>query len=315
MKRRINLNISSIKLPFDKKARLKLEKLGINVKESYVPMKTDREKLHLFLAKKGHCLPFVKIVNKKQNASTKIAKVIDLTKTNNNDQSQKKRASAKDKKSSALKIKKQRTKAQVQQVRQEKTVKIKTTKGSKKVIPNKEAEDHKTRMEEQKRLEEQKALRAKRMEMREKKREEAHWPVWETLEEDKPLKNKASQKETLEKNKRLDKKVSEPNVESSESNAMDFSFNISDSDEDSEGEEKKPAKPIPKWAQAEQFNEAMKKQCDTVVDLYLIFDEFRMPDLSEMFTKQRKRFKKRTSSAVWECPPENFRTPFSHSCS
>merc|ERR1719186_2221905 len=281
-------------------------------------MKTDREKLHLFLAKKGHCLPFVKIVNKKQNASTKIAKVVDLTKTNNNDQSKKKRASAKDKKSSALKTKKQRTKAQVQQVREEKTVKIKTSKpikGSKKVLPNKEAEDHKTRMEEQKRLEEQKALRAKRMEMREKKREEAHWPVWETLEEGKPLKNKVSQKETFDKNEALERKVSEPNVESSESNAMDFSFNISDSDEDSDDEEKKPAKPIPKWAQGEEFNEAMKKQCTTVVDLYLIFDEFRMPDLSEMFTQQRKRFKKRTSSAVWDCPPANFRTHSSDSCS
>lgn len=284
MKRTINLHISSLKIPLDKKAKLKLKKLGICLRDSSVPLKSERKKVHLFLSKKGHCLPFVKTANYNEKSSKKkVLEVIDLTKIKNA-KSQTRTISKARKNSTASKVKKQMTQARVKKAREEKNAKIKFRKPAEK-IQNKTEQDKKTK------LEEQRALRAKRMEIREKKREEAHWPVWETLE-----KKKFNGK----------KKLSEPKVQSTTTHLKaNCDYNMSDGEESSD-EDEKSSKTIPNWAKGEEFNDAMKKQSRALVDLNMLFDQFNMPELSEMFTKQRKRFNKRTSTAVWDFPPANY---------
>jgi len=78
------------------------------------------------------------------------------------------------------------------------------------------------------------------------------------------------------------------------------------SDEDTDDEDC-PRKVVPKWAEGSQLRTALLKQCYMGPDLDMIFANVEMPDLSTMFAQQRKRFFKRTSSAVWETPPESFK--------
>jgi len=289
MKRTINLHVSSLKIPLDKKAKLKLKKLGICFRDTLVPLKSEREKVNLFLSKKGHCLPFVKITNCNKNFSKKkIIEVTNLTSTKNA-KSQKKTTSKARKISTASKEKKQITKARVKKAREEKTAKVKLPKPtakSQKMIQSKT----KPEQDKKEKLAEQQALRAKRMEMREKKRSEAHWPVWDTLE-----KKKSNGK----------KKLSQPKVQVTANNKADSDYHMSDSGESSD-EDEKTSKTIPNWAKGEEFNDAMKKQSGMLLDLNLLFDQFNMPELSEMFTEQRKRFKKRNSTALWNFPPGKF---------
>eukprot|EP00092_Neocalanus_flemingeri_P020936 GFUD01022683.1.p1 GENE.GFUD01022683.1~~GFUD01022683.1.p1 ORF type:complete len:623 (-),score=174.48 GFUD01022683.1:106-1704(-) len=68
-----------------------------------------------------------------------------------------------------------------------------------------------------------------------------------------------------------------------------------------------PRKVVPKWAEGTQLRTALLKQCYMGPDLDLIFANVEMPDLGTMFEQQRKRFYKRTSSAVWGTPPESFK--------
>merc|ERR1719318_1496886 len=78
------------------------------------------------------------------------------------------------------------------------------------------------------------------------------------------------------------------------------------SEEDTDDEDC-PRKVVPKWAEGSQLRTALLKQCYMGPDLDSIFANVEMPDLSSMFAQQRKRFFKRTSSAVWETPPESFK--------
>merc|ERR1719318_2056041 len=78
------------------------------------------------------------------------------------------------------------------------------------------------------------------------------------------------------------------------------------SEEDTDDEDC-PRKVVPKWAEGSQLRTALLKQCYMGPDLDSIFANVEMPDLSMMFAQQRKRFFKRTSSAVWETPPESFK--------
>jgi len=78
------------------------------------------------------------------------------------------------------------------------------------------------------------------------------------------------------------------------------------SEEDTDDEDC-PRKVVPKWAEGSQLRTALLKQCYMGPDLDMIFANVEMPDLSSMFAQQRKRFFKRTSSAVWETPPESFK--------
>eukprot|EP00092_Neocalanus_flemingeri_P024242 GFUD01026291.1.p1 GENE.GFUD01026291.1~~GFUD01026291.1.p1 ORF type:complete len:926 (-),score=242.61 GFUD01026291.1:6-2783(-) len=78
------------------------------------------------------------------------------------------------------------------------------------------------------------------------------------------------------------------------------------SGEDTDDEEC-PRKVVPKRAEGTQLRTALLKQCYMGPDLDLIFANVEMPDLGTMFEQQRKRFYKRTSSAVWGTPPESFK--------
>merc|ERR1719318_1196655 len=78
------------------------------------------------------------------------------------------------------------------------------------------------------------------------------------------------------------------------------------SEEDTDDEDC-PRKVVHKWAVGSQLRTALLKQCYMGPDLDMIFANVEMPDLSSMFAQQRKRFLKRTSSAVWETPPESFK--------
>jgi len=81
-------------------------------------------------------------------------------------------------------------------------------------------------------------------------------------------------------------------------------------DLDSEGStdnEDAPRKEVPKWAEGALLRTALLKQCYMCPDLDALFDTIDMPDLSEMFAHQRKRFYKRTSSAQWDAPPSSFK--------
>jgi len=78
------------------------------------------------------------------------------------------------------------------------------------------------------------------------------------------------------------------------------------SDEDTDDEDC-PRKEVPKWAEGTQLRTALLKQCYMGPDVDMIFANVEMPDLSTMFAHQRKRFFKRTSSAVWDTPPESFK--------
>ena len=78
------------------------------------------------------------------------------------------------------------------------------------------------------------------------------------------------------------------------------------SDEDTDDEDC-PRKEIPQWADGTLLRTALMKQCYMGPNLDQIFLMPDMPDLSAIFRYQGKRFFKRTSSAVWDKPPESFR--------
>ena len=78
------------------------------------------------------------------------------------------------------------------------------------------------------------------------------------------------------------------------------------SDEETDDEDC-PKKRVPQWAEGTQLRTALLKQCYMGPDLDEIFKTCDMPDLSIIFEHQRKRFYKRTSSAVWDKPPQSFK--------
>merc|ERR1712243_451319 len=90
-------------------------------------------------------------------------------------------------------------------------------------------------------------------------------------------------------------------------NEDDYGLEDLRSDQDTDDEDD-PRKQIPKWAEGASLRTALIKQCYMPVDLDRIFNTFLMPDLSTMFSQQRKRFFKRTSSAVWDHAPASFNT-------
>jgi inner centromere protein len=71
------------------------------------------------------------------------------------------------------------------------------------------------------------------------------------------------------------------------------------SDEDTDDEDN-PRKIIPKWAQSSQFKTAIMKQAFRPPDLDSIFFVMETSvELAEIFPIEKRRFKQRTSSAVW----------------
>merc|ERR1712150_308209 len=79
------------------------------------------------------------------------------------------------------------------------------------------------------------------------------------------------------------------------------------SDEDTDDEDA-PRKVIPKWAQSTLFRTAIMKQAFNLPDLDKVFFVMNPTiDLAEIFkeSEPKRRYFKRTSSAVWHKPPQS----------
>merc|ERR1711997_134457 len=82
-------------------------------------------------------------------------------------------------------------------------------------------------------------------------------------------------------------------------------YNIGDlkSDDDTDDEDA-PRKIIPKWASGSAFRAALMHQAYNPPDIdNIFFVQDACPDLSEIFEQKKRRFFKRTSSAVWGKAP------------
>lgn len=75
----------------------------------------------------------------------------------------------------------------------------------------------------------------------------------------------------------------------------------SDSDDESETSQNKPAKRIPEWSRREKLLKALKLQysCDYPIDPDVLFGEVETCDLEEVFNKKSKMYRRRNSSGDW----------------
>uniref|UniRef100_A0A8D0C8H7 Inner centromere protein n=1 Tax=Salvator merianae TaxID=96440 RepID=A0A8D0C8H7_SALMN len=72
---------------------------------------------------------------------------------------------------------------------------------------------------------------------------------------------------------------------------------------DSTDDESEPRKPIPAWATGNQLSQAIIHQYYNPLDTKALFGTVKSPKLEEIFYKSKPRYFKRTSSAVWNSPP------------
>ncbi|XP_069079318.1 inner centromere protein isoform X2 [Pleurodeles waltl] len=72
---------------------------------------------------------------------------------------------------------------------------------------------------------------------------------------------------------------------------------------DSTDDESEPRKPIPAWASGKLLTDAMRQQFYNPINVDRTFGRIESPKLEEMFYKNKPRYLKRTSSAVWHSPP------------
>uniref|UniRef100_A0A0R3RGQ0 INCENP_ARK-bind domain-containing protein n=1 Tax=Elaeophora elaphi TaxID=1147741 RepID=A0A0R3RGQ0_9BILA len=78
------------------------------------------------------------------------------------------------------------------------------------------------------------------------------------------------------------------------------------SSNDETDDEENPRKPIPLWAQGERLKNALRKQvAQPSIDPDVYFGPVRTPMLDKIFARNRTRYNKRTSSAVWTSPMSN----------
>lgn len=146
--------------------------------------------------------------------------------------------------------------------------------------------------------------RVKAREEEERKEKEAYWPEWDEMK-----KTKKKRKRTAD---RLVFKQSDYNMTDSDESSdedEDTRYSPARTSEPSNEVPKpaqtdKPTKQIPLWAQGERLEDALEKQSEqSSYDLDSLFFQMEMPDLKLMFPKQKKKFIRRTSSAVWLAPP------------
>ncbi|KAM8939188.1 inner centromere protein [Pelodytes ibericus] len=75
--------------------------------------------------------------------------------------------------------------------------------------------------------------------------------------------------------------------------------------DDSTDDESQPRKPIPAWAVGKLLAQAMHQQYYNPIDVDRLCGTIDSPKLEDMFYKNKPRYFKRTSSAVWHSPPMN----------
>ncbi|XP_062432357.1 inner centromere protein A-like [Rhea pennata] len=73
--------------------------------------------------------------------------------------------------------------------------------------------------------------------------------------------------------------------------------------DDSTDDENEPRKPVPAWADGSQLNQAILHQYYHPVNIDQLFGLIASPKLEDIFGKNKPRYFKRTSSAVWHSPP------------
>ncbi|XP_074854124.1 inner centromere protein-like [Carettochelys insculpta] len=73
--------------------------------------------------------------------------------------------------------------------------------------------------------------------------------------------------------------------------------------DDSTDDESQPRKPIPVWATGAQLNQAVTYQYYNPPNIDSLFGLIASPKLEDIFYKNKPRYFKRTSSAVWHSPP------------
>ncbi|NXR65260.1 INCE protein, partial [Rhadina sibilatrix] len=85
--------------------------------------------------------------------------------------------------------------------------------------------------------------------------------------------------------------------------ATENSYGLDLNSDDSTDDESNPRKPIPAWADGAQLQEAIVHQYYHPVDVDALFGAIPSPKLEDIFYKNKPRYFKRTSSAVWHSPP------------
>nr|XP_030129498.3 inner centromere protein isoform X1 [Taeniopygia guttata] len=81
------------------------------------------------------------------------------------------------------------------------------------------------------------------------------------------------------------------------------SYGLDLNSDDSTDDESNPRKPIPAWADGAQLQQAIVHQYYNPPDLDALFGAIPSPKLEDIFYKNKPRYFKRTSSAVWHSPP------------
>ncbi|OWK57556.1 Inner centromere protein [Lonchura striata] len=81
------------------------------------------------------------------------------------------------------------------------------------------------------------------------------------------------------------------------------SYGLDLNSDDSTDDESNPRKPIPAWADGAQLQQAIVHQYYHPPDLDALFGAIPSPKLEDIFYKNKPRYFKRTSSAVWHSPP------------
>ncbi|KAL9849332.1 inner centromere protein-like [Geothlypis trichas] len=85
--------------------------------------------------------------------------------------------------------------------------------------------------------------------------------------------------------------------------ANENSYGLDLNSDDSTDDESNPRKPVPAWADGAQLQQAIVHQYYHPVDLDVLFGAIPSPKLEDIFYKNKPRYFKRTSSAVWHSPP------------
>ncbi|XP_009081171.1 PREDICTED: inner centromere protein, partial [Acanthisitta chloris] len=84
-------------------------------------------------------------------------------------------------------------------------------------------------------------------------------------------------------------------------NSNDYGMDLNS--DDSTDDESQPRKPVPAWASGNQLSQAVIRQYYNPPDVDALFGAIPIPKLEDIFYKNKPRYFKRTSSAVWHSPP------------
>ncbi|NXA02789.1 INCE protein, partial [Nesospiza acunhae] len=85
--------------------------------------------------------------------------------------------------------------------------------------------------------------------------------------------------------------------------ANENSYGLDLNSDDSTDDESNPRKPVPAWADGAPLQQAIVHQYYNPPDLDALFGAIPSPKLEDIFYKNKPRYFKRTSSAVWHSPP------------